>query len=133
MTETDQHYIFGPFAFSISEALAIISATPDRKVHQLDVAQAARMMGVDRSTEEVRAGGTIRLMTGDVDEEYALTQADISVPVILGDPRLTDTGEPMTMFLDGTHRLRRAYVEGVAKLPAYVLTWEETCSIRHNR
>jgi hypothetical protein len=76
------------------------------------------------------AEGRMPLMRGDIDEEYARTKADLTIPVIVGDLRLKDEGDPGYMLIDGTHRLRRAYLEGRETLQAHVLTLAETKKIR---
>ncbi|MEV6400935.1 hypothetical protein AB0M39_40190 [Streptomyces sp. NPDC051907] len=125
-----QWFTFGPFLFSIDQALEIIAATPDRQLHTIDVPATARMLSLEKPMAEYLAEGRVPLLRGDVDEDYALTQADLSVPVIMADLAIADDGEPAYMLIDGTHRVRRAYAEGVATLQAYALDRDETRTIR---
>jgi hypothetical protein len=40
---------------------------------------------------------------------------------------------PAALLIDGVHRLYHAWREGVPRLPAYLLTVEETLRIRHDK
>lgn len=130
-TMPERAYFFGPFAYDINKALTLIAEDPDRAVHQVDVTPWAQSLGLDKSTEECTEKRTVRLLVGDVDEEYALTRADLSVPVIFAD--VTKEGEPGYLLIDGAHRMRRAYVEGREKIPAYILNRDEAARIRRRR
>lgn len=125
-----QYFTFGPFAYDIDKAMKIIAADPDRPTHPVKVAEFARALSLEKSAAEYLEDGVIPLMRGDVDEEYARTQADLSAPVIVADLSLRDEGDPAYMLIDGTHRLRRAVVEKCESLQAYVLTFTETQQIR---
>lgn len=126
-----QFFVLGPFVYDIDKALRIIAAGTPRMVTSIPVADWARSLGVDKTMDEHRASGRIPLLRGEVDEEYARTRADLSIPVIVGDLRLKDDDDdPMYMLLDGTHRLRRAFLEGHEHLDAYLLTQKETKRIR---
>lgn len=129
-TDTSQCFTFGPFVFNVDKALKIIAKNPDRPTHPVSVAQWARAIGVEKTMEEYHAGGTLPLLRGQVDEEYARNEADLSIPVIFADIRSKKEEEPNYMLIDGTHRLRRAFLEGREHLDAYVLDFEETRSIR---
>ncbi|MDJ0463086.1 hypothetical protein [Streptomyces sp. H27-C3] len=128
--EKGQFYHFGPFIYDVDAALKIIRDVPrPDRLQEIDVAVWARSLGVDKSPEETRQGNTIPLLVGDFDEEYARTQADLSVPLVFAD--LSREGEePGYMLIDGVHRLRRASVEGVEKLPVYLLDRAESLRIR---
>lgn len=139
MTEnTNEVYVLGPYTFSIDQAREILQRNP-RKPHPIPVQHWAQALGVDKSDAEIRdawkKGGrmSIRLLCGDVDEEYALTKADLSIPVIVGNLARKESDAPEHMLLDGFHRLRRAYVEGHESIPAHILTATETRSIRSAR
>lgn len=56
---------------------------------------------------------------------------DLTKPVFVA--TVEAGGEPAPLFIDGVHRLYRAWREGVATLPAYVLTVAESQQIRHDR
>ncbi len=126
----EQFFVFGPFLYAIGKALEIIAKDSGRETHPLPVADWAKALGVEKTLDEYHADGCFPLLRGEVDEEYALTCADLSVPVIVADIRAKRDGEPVLMLIDGTHRLRRAFVEGVESLPAYVLTFAESRRIR---
>lgn len=128
--EPGQYFVFGPFVYDIDQALKIIGNAPDRETHSIRVAEFARSLCLEKTMEEYLANGRIPIMRGDVDEEYARTKADLTIPVIVGDLRLKDEGDPGYMLIDGCHRLRRAFLEGRETLDAYVLTLAETKKIR---
>jgi hypothetical protein len=129
--EDEQVFLFGPFVYNIDKALKIIAADKERPTTPLPVAHWARSLCLEKTLDEYMAEGRIPLLRGELDEEYARTSADLTVPVIVGDLRLKDDGgEPGYMLIDGTHRLRRAYLEGRETLDAYVLTLAETKKIR---
>jgi hypothetical protein len=65
-----------------------------------------------------------------LNREYAM-ETDLTKPVLVA--TLEAGGEPTALFIDGVHRLYRAWREGVASLPAYVLTVAETQQIKRDR
>lgn len=125
-----QYFTFGPFVFDVDKALKIIAKDPDRPVHPVSVAQWAKAIGVEKTLAEYHEGGTLPLLRGEIDEEYARTKADLSIPVIFADISAKKGDEPNYMLIDGTHRLRRAFLEGRDQLDAYVLDFAETRKIR---
>lgn len=122
-TETGQFYMYYGEAYSISLALELIAATPDRPVHTVNVQDTARILCLEKPYEEYLAAGHIPMYRGQVDEEYART-CDLSVPVIMATLAPHGT-RGSRLLIDGTHRVRRAYLDGVARLPCYLLTEEE--------
>jgi hypothetical protein len=58
---------------------------------------------------------------------------DLTEPVIVAILHSQEHDEDYPLLIDGTHRLYRAYQEGVATLPAYVLDVAETLGIREDR
>jgi hypothetical protein len=125
-----QWFYFGPWAFSIDEAERLIADRP-REPHTLDVAVWANAYGL--ATIDDSAPGRVSLIgpTRDgLDREYAMG-IDLTKPVIVA--TLETSGEPAALFIDGIHRLYRAWREGVAQLPAYVLSVAETQQIKHDR
>jgi hypothetical protein len=68
----------------------------------------------------------------EFNRRYAMT-TDLEKPVIVATLRSEETGDESPLLIDGTHRLFRAYQDGVAALPAYVLSVEESLSIRRER
>ncbi|MFJ2115138.1 hypothetical protein ACIOEX_25125 [Streptomyces sp. NPDC087850] len=123
-----QYFHFGPFIYDVDAALEIIHKEP-RPDRLQEIHVAVWALGVHKSPEENRQGKTIPLLVGNFDEEYARTQADLSVPLIFAD--LSTEGEkPGYMLIDGTHRLRRAFIEDVEKLPVYLLDKVESLRIR---
>ncbi|MCG8914895.1 hypothetical protein L6E12_03710 [Actinokineospora sp. PR83] len=126
--KNNQYYIFGPWSFSIGEAARIIEEKP-RPTVSLPVFEWANAFGLPG----LETPGMIRLLGPGpyFDKDYAMT-TDLSDPVIVA--TLVDKeGVASPLFIDGTHRLYRAFQEGVEELPAYVLTAEETEMVRRNR
>ncbi|MFE2934948.1 hypothetical protein [Streptomyces sp. NPDC059278] len=116
--------------YDIRAARRLIAADPGRPTQKLPVRETARIYTLDRTREELREQHVIPLI-GRPDEEYALAHADLSVPVIIADVSNTFIGEgPEHTLVDGFHRLRRAFVEGVENLEAYVLNAQESWDIR---
>jgi hypothetical protein len=56
---------------------------------------------------------------------------DLTKPVIVAH-LLIDGVEPSPLLIDGTHRLYRAWREGVPQLPAYVLTVAESRQVQED-
>lgn len=107
-TDRRQEFVFGIWRYDIDLAQDLIAASP-RATRLIDVPQLASMFSL----------GIIR-----VDEAYARS-ADLAVPLIVAP--LPDEGH---LVIDGWHRIWRALQEGVATLPAYLLTAEETKAVR---
>ena len=134
MTDSQQRppqwFYFGPWAFSIDEAETLIGEQP-RKPGSLDVAAWANTYGLTHIDDPDPRTVTLIGPTRDgLDREYAMG-TDLSKPGIVA--TLEVDGEPTALFIDGVHRLYRAWREGVPSLPAYVLTVAETHQIKHNR
>lgn len=121
-----QHFQFGPWIFDVNKAHAMIAETP-RETRQLPVQPWARFYGLD-STEEQRF--SLFWPSANLDKDYAMT-TDLSEPVLIATLRNND-GEDFPLLIDGTHRLYRAYAEGIAELPAYVLSADETLAVRED-
>ncbi|GIF98319.1 hypothetical protein [Catellatospora citrea] len=125
-----QWFHFGPWVFSIHAAMALIAATP-RAAQLLDVATWAKAYGLTRLDDP--PSQTINLIgpaSDSLDRVYAMS-TDLANPVIVAS--LPIPGQPPgPLLIDGTHRLYRAWREGVAQLPAYVLTVAETRQVRSN-
>jgi len=125
-----QWFYFGPWAFSIDEAETLIAASP-REPASLNVAAWANAYGLTHIDDpNPRAVNLIGPTRDGLNRDYAMG-TDLTKPVIVA--TLEVDGEPTALFLDGVHRLYRAWREGVAHLPAYVLTVAETQQIRHDR
>jgi hypothetical protein len=124
--ERVQHFQFGPWLFNVNGARAIIEDSP-REPRNLPVVQWARFYGLD-SVE----GQTVSLFTPlpSFDRDYAMT-TDLSEPLLVAALR-SEEGEEFPLLIDGTHRLYRAFVEGVNELPAYLLSIEESLAIRED-
>jgi hypothetical protein len=120
-----QWFLFGPWAFDITAAQAIIASHP-RRAASLPVEPWARAYGMDRQP----GSGTIPLLGPGpaFDREYAMG-TDLTVPVIVA----TMPAVIGPLLIDGTHRLYKAHVLGIAALPAWVLTGAETLKIRAPR
>ena len=125
-----QWFHFGPWTFSIDAAEALIAAHP-RGIRHIDVATWAEAYGLTRLDDTARR--TISLIgpaSDGLDRAYAMT-TDLAKPVIVA--QLAINGQPPApLLIDGTHRLYRAWREGIAQLPAYLLTADETHQVQHN-
>jgi hypothetical protein len=125
-----QWFYFGPWAFSIDEAEALIAAQP-RKPASLDADAWANAYGLthidDPNPTTVNLIGPTR---AGLNRAYAMG-TDLTKPVLVA--TLQASGEPAPLFIDGIHRLYRAWRENAASLPAHVLTAAETQQITHNR
>lgn len=125
-----QWFYFGPWAFSIDEAETLIAVQP-REPASLNVAVWANAYGLthidDPNPRTVSLLGPTR---DGLNRDYAMG-TDLTKPVLVA--TLEAEGEPTLLFIDGVHRLYRAWREHVAALPAYVLTVAETQQIKHDR
>jgi len=85
-------------------------------------------INVDEIFNAISWGGFLGV---SINEEYALTQTDLTQPLIFGWIKIKktrDSDEPHGWFqilIDGHHRLYRAKQEGLTVLPAYILTKKE--------
>jgi hypothetical protein len=121
----NQYFQFGPWVFNVDRALALIAEKP-RPTHLLPVDAWARFYGLaepeDKSSIPLISPGA------GFDRDYALT-TDLTEPVVVATLRDAE-GYESPLLIDGTHRLYRAYVEGIEQLPAHVLDVEESLAIR---
>ncbi|HZO65257.1 MAG TPA: hypothetical protein VFB74_09655 [Kribbellaceae bacterium] len=125
-----QWFYFGPWAFSIDEAEALITAHP-REPGSLNVAAWANAYGLTHIDDpDPRTISLIGPTPDGLDREHAMA-TDLTKPGIVA--TLEVHGEPTALFIDGVHRLYRAWRQSVPALPAYVLTVAETQQIKHNR
>ncbi|MEV6815117.1 hypothetical protein [Micromonospora sp. NPDC051296] len=123
-----QWFHFGPWVFSIDAAQALIATAP-RDTRALDVATWATAYGLTR-LDDPHTVSVIGPASTGLDRAYAMT-TDLATPLIVA--QLTITGQsPAPLLIDGVHRLYRARCEGVPRLPAYLLTAEETRQIQNN-
>lgn len=123
----EQRFRLGPWVFNIDRAQEIIAEHP-RPAHSLPVLPWTRAYGLDRDDRQ-----SVALIGPgpDFDREYAMT-TDLTEPVIVAIMRSQETGEVAPLLIDGTHRLYRAYEEGLDVLPVYVLNTEESLAIRED-
>lgn len=121
-----QRFQFGPWLFNVDRAQALIAESP-RETKLLPVAQWAQFYGLDSPY-----GPGVSLFTphAGFDRDYAMT-TDVSEPLLVATLR-NNEGEEFPLLIGDTHRLYRAQVDGVAELPAYVLTVEESLTIRED-
>jgi hypothetical protein len=126
----EQWFHFGPWVFSIDAAQTLIAAAP-RDTVALDVKAWATAYGPPPRRPAPHGGHPHRPRPGTVDRLYAM-RTDLTRPVLLG--RISVNGSPpAALLIDGVHRLYHAWREGVPRLPAYLLTAEETLRIRHDK
>jgi hypothetical protein len=122
MTSPRQEFHFGTWIFDVTAAEKLIG--PDRRTVPIDVAGWAHAYGLDRDNPS-----TVPLLGPgpEFDREYAMT-TDLSRPLLLATvPRVS--GEPYALLIDGTHRIYKAWREGVPELAAHELTEQETAAI----
>jgi hypothetical protein len=112
--------------FNIDRAQALLAEQP-RKESVASVSPMAHFYGLDVIGNE---GSTSVFTPMRLDREYAMT-TDLEEPVIIAQLR-TASGESFHLLVDGIHRLYRAYAERIDQLPAYVLSVEESLSIRED-
>lgn len=125
-----QWFYFGPWAFSIGEADALIADQP-REPDRLNVAAWADGYGLTQIDDpDPRSISLIGPTRAGLNREYA-AGADLTKPVLVA--TLEVDGAPTALLIDGVHRLYRAWREGVTTLPAYLLTVAETRQIKHDR
>lgn len=124
--ERIQRFQFGPWVFNVNRAQAILAESP-REPKLLPVVQWARFYGLDSHD-----GPGLSLFTPlpSFDRDYAMT-TDLDNPLLMATLRSHD-GKEFALLIDGTHRLYRAFIDGVAELPAHVLTAEESLAIRED-
>jgi hypothetical protein len=127
---TPQRFHFGPWTFSIDAAEALIAARP-RSIRRIDVATWAKAYGLTRlDNRDEHTVSLIGPASDGLDRVYAMT-TDLAKPVIVA--QLAINGQtPAPLLIDGTHRLYRAWSEGIAQLPAYLLTADETRQVHHD-
>jgi hypothetical protein len=118
-----QRFLFGAFVFNVDKAMAMLEDNQrDRRV--LEVGPWASFFGFDITGEHSIALFGPR----HLDRDYAMT-TNLEDPVIVA-TLVGREGERFPLVIDGTHRIYRAYVEGVPILPALVLDEAESLSIR---
>jgi hypothetical protein len=120
-----QRFVFGAFLFNVDRALAIV-AEDLREVDELSVVPWAQYYGLDEAGEH-RASF---FAPSSLDRDYAMT-TDLDEPVVVASLR-NSRGRPFSLLIDGTHRLYKAYAQGVLVLPAYLLDEDESLSIRED-
>lgn len=121
-----QWFHFGPWVFSVHDAMAIIAAAP-RPTQALDVPTWAQAFGLTR-LDDPHTISLIGPTPDGLDRDYAMS-TDLTQPLIVAQ-LLIDGLEPSALLIDGTHRLYRAWREDVPQLPAYVLTPAESRDIQ---
>ncbi|MER7006297.1 hypothetical protein ABT297_25085 [Dactylosporangium sp. NPDC000555] len=125
-----QWFHFGPWTFSIDAAEALIAARPCG-TRSIDVATWAKAYGLTRVDDRhERTVSLIGPASDGFDRVYAMT-TDLAKPVIVAHVAINGQ-TPAPLLIDGTHRLYRAWREGVAQLPAYLLTADETRQVQHD-
>ncbi|WP_328383608.1 hypothetical protein OHQ88_14010 [Micromonospora zamorensis] len=123
-----QWFRFGPWVFSIDAARALIAASP-RDTRPLDVPAWAAAYGLAHlDNPNPWATSLIGPTSTALNRTYAMT-TDLSQPLIVA--QISVNGAPPgPLLIDGTHRLYRAWREHAPRLPAYVLTVQETRQIQ---
>lgn len=126
--QSEQRFVFGGRVFDIDQAQAIIAERP-RQPGMLPVAPWAQAYGFDTLDDP----HTVPIIGPgpDFNRDYAMT-TDLNEPAIVATMYSQEHGQDYPLLIDGTHRLYRAYQEGITELPAYVLTVDETLAIRED-
>jgi hypothetical protein len=119
--EAAQRRIVGPWAFDVAAAAEIIRRRP-RWTTRLPVPAWARACGLDQDPDSGSGPGQ------GLDRAYAMT-TDLAEPLIIAAVPLSSLSAAYNVLLDGWHRLYRAYVEGIASLPGWALTDDETLTV----
>jgi hypothetical protein len=125
--EPAQWRIVGPWAFDVAAATEIIRRRP-RRTTRLPVPAWARACGLARDPGGASGFGPDQ----SLDRAYAMT-TDLAEPLIIAAVPLPSLSAAYNVLLDGRHRLYRAYVEGIASLPGWALTDDETLTVLTNR
>ncbi|MER7471257.1 hypothetical protein [Micromonospora sp. NPDC000018] len=111
------------------DATEVLIATAFRDPQSLDVTAWASAYRLTRLDDPHRVNLIGPTSTG-LNRAYAMT-TDLAEPLIVA--QLDVTGHPPSpLLIDGIHRLYRAWREHVPRLPAYLLTAEETRQIQDN-
>ncbi|SIM49365.1 hypothetical protein [Micromonospora cremea] len=114
--------------FSIDAAQALIAASP-RDTRPLDVPAWAAAYGLAHlDNPNPWATSLIGPTSTALNRTYAMT-TDLTKPLIVAQISVNGAS-PGPLLIDGTHRLYRAWREHVPRLPAHLLTVQETCQIR---
>ncbi|KOX06636.1 hypothetical protein V6W11_27955 [Micromonospora profundi] len=121
-----QWFHFGPWVFSIDAAQALIAASP-RATQPLDVPAWAAAYGL-AYLDNAWATSLIGLTSTALNRTYAMT-TDLTQSLIVAQISV-NKAPPGPLLIDGTHRLYRAWREHIPRLPAYVLTVEETRQVQ---
>ncbi|MCM0673670.1 hypothetical protein NCC78_02950 [Micromonospora phytophila] len=123
-----QWFHVGPWVFSIDAAQALIAASP-RDTRPRDVLAWAAAYGLTHlGNPNPWATSLIGPTSTALNRSYAMT-TDLTQPLIVA--QISVNGAPPgPLLIDGTHRLYRAWCEHVLRLPASVLTVEETRQIQ---
>lgn len=122
-----QWFILRPWLFDVTMAGTLLHAAPRPPV-PIPVEAWARAYGLDRDPDTGRHAISLIGPGPDFNPDYALT-TDPAEPVILATLAGPD-GEPLPLLIDGCHRLYKAAATGLAQIPAFVLTADETLLIR---
>jgi len=123
-----QWFRFGGWIFDIDRAQTLLAEHP-REPKPLPVMPWVRQFGLDLLDEPNRV--PILGVGPEFDREYAMGTY-LAEPLIVATLHLPGSGNS-SLLIDGTHRLYRAYQEGVSELPAYVLDVAESLAIRLDR
>jgi hypothetical protein len=118
--ESAEWRIVGPWAFDVAAAAEIIRRRP-RRTTRLPVPAWARACGLDQDPGSSGSGASL-------DRGYAMT-TDLAEPLIIAAVPLPSLSAAYNVLLDGRCRLYRAHVEGIASLPGWALTDDETLAV----
>ena len=119
-------YLF--MRWNVAKAWTLVAAqAPDGTIVVDDW---ARAMFRAPSAEAMLGKSVIYALSVHVDTTWCLdNDVDLTRPILIVSVPLSD-GEPVTIPIDGYHRLWRAWHDGVETLPAIVLTAEQEQEVR---
>jgi hypothetical protein len=127
----EQWFHYHVWVFAVHTAMSLIDAVP-RPTRPLDVPTWAKAFGLTRIDHpDTDTIGLLGPAPDAFDRDYAMS-TDLAKPVIVAH-LLIDGMEPSPLLIDGTHRLYRAWREGVPQLPAYLLTVAESRQAQQDR
>jgi hypothetical protein len=126
-----QWFHYHVWVFEVHTAMELIDAAP-RPTRPLDVPTWAQAFGLTRLDHpEPNTIGLLGPAPDAFDRDYAMG-TDLAKPLIVAHLLIKGV-EPSPLLIDGTHRLYRAWREGVPRLPAYVLTVGESRQVQQDR
>ena len=127
-TQPQQWFVLRPWLFDVTAATGLLRRVP-RPAQPLPVMAWARAYGLIPGPGSSPHAVPLIGPGPGFDPGYAMT-TDLDDPVIIASITAAGDGPPAPLLIDGCHRLYKAARLGREHIPAFVLTAEETLSIR---